>query len=128
MFDHKKLKVGDVFYGIKEKNQAFNRAKIQMELDGVDWFRYDKPLRTYELENYEVLGILRKELEGEWDTNSEPEVTEYYVQYKSTTEVRPLMMDFVEYLMTEKHYFVDKDEALDYIKTLEAEAREMDKT
>jgi len=128
MFDHEKLKVGDVFYGIKEKNQAFNRAKIQMELDGVDWFRYDKPLRTYELETYEVLGILRKELEGEWYLDSEPEATEYYVQYKSNTEVLPLMMDFVEYLMTKKHYFVDKDEALDYIKTLEAEAREMDKT
>ena len=123
MFDHKKLKVGDVFYSIKEHNQAFNRAKIQMELDGVDWFRYDKPLRTYELETYDVLGILRKELEGKWEDEF-PEVTEYYVQNKNCRYV----MDFVEYLMTEKHYFVDKGEALDYIKTLEAEAREMDKT
>ena len=126
MFDHKKLKVGDVFYSIKEHNQAFNRAKIQMELDGVDWFRYDKPLRTYELETYDVLGILRKELEGKWDDEF-PEVAEYYVQYKDENRVSRYVIDFVEYLMTEKHYFVDKDEALRYIETLEAEAREMDK-
>ena len=126
MFDHKKLKVGDVFYGIKEHNQVFNRAKIQMELDGVVWFRYDKPLFTYELETYEVLGILRKELGGKWDDEF-PEVTEYYVQYKDENRVSRYVMDFVEYLMTEKHYFVDKDEALRYIETLEAEAREMDK-
>ena len=127
MFDPKKLKVADVFYGIKEKNEAFNRAKIQMELDGVDWFRYEKPLRTYELETYKVLGILRKELEGKWDDEF-PEVTEYYVQYKVENRVSRYVMDFAEYLMTEKHYFVDKDDALDYTKTLEAEAREMDKT
>ena len=119
MFDHKKLKVGDVFYGIKEKNQAFNRAKIQMELDGVDWFRYDKPLRTYELETYDVLGILRKELEGKWEDEF-PEVTEYYVQNKNCRYV----MDFYG---DENKYFVDEGEALMYIKTLEAEAREMDK-
>ena len=124
MFDPKKLKVGDVFYGIKEKNQVFNRAKIQMELDGVDWFRYDKPLRTYELGTYEVLGILRKELEGKWDDEF-PEVTEYYVQYKIENRVSRYVMDFYD---DENKYFVYEDEALRYIKTLEAEAREMDKT
>ena len=124
MFDHKKLKVGDVFYSIKEHNQAFNRAKIQMELDGVDWFRYDKPLRTYELETYDVLGILRKELEGKWDDEF-PEVTEYYVQYKIENQVSRYVMDFYG---DENKYFVDKDDALRYIETLEAEAREMDKT
>ena len=124
MFDHKKLKVGDVFYGIKESNQAFNRVKVHMELDGVDWFRYDKPLRTYELENYDVLGILRKELEGKWDDEF-PEVAEYYVQYKDENRVSRYVMDFYG---DENKYFVDKEDALDYTKTLEAEAREMDKT
>jgi len=66
MFNPEKLKVGDVFYSVKERNQAFNRKKIQMELDGVDWFRYDRPLRTYEIVKHKVLGIIRKELEGEW--------------------------------------------------------------
>lgn len=124
MFDHQKLKVGDVFYGIKEKNEAFNRAKIQMELDGVDWFRYVKPLRTYELKTYEVLGILRKELEGKWDDEI-PEEAEYYVQYKDEHGVNRYVMDFYG---DENKYFVDKDDALEYIKTMEAEAREMDKT
>jgi hypothetical protein len=119
MFDPKKLKVGDVFYSINESNQAFNRAKIQMELDGVDWFRYDKPLRTYELETYTVLGILRKELEGKWD-DVFSEVTEYCVQYEVENQVTRHVIDFAEYLMAEERYFVDKGDALDYIKTMES--------
>ena len=116
MFDPKKLKVGDVFYSINESNQAFNRAKIQMELDGVDWFRYDKPLRTYELETYTVLGILRKELEGKWD-DVFSEVTEYCVQY----EVENQVTRHVIIPTAAERYFVDKGDALDYIKTMESQ-------
>ena len=126
MFNSENLKVGDKFYSVKERNAAFIRKKIHKEIDGEDWFKYDTPPRTYELETYDVLGILRKELEGKWEDEF-PEVTEYYVQYKDENSVSRYVMDFAEYSMTEKHYFVDKDDALRYIETLEAEAREMDK-
>ena len=121
MFNSENLKVGDKFYSVKERNAAFIRKKIHKEIDGEDWFKYDTPPRTYELETYDVLGILRKELEGKWDDEFS-EVTEYYVQNKNCRYV----MDFAEYLMTEENYFVDKDEALVYKSKLEAEARKLD--
>jgi len=124
MFDKEKLKVGDVFYSVKERNQAFNRAKIQMELDGVDWFRYDRPLRTYEIATYTVLGILRKELEGQWkhDPGGYDLQTDFFVRYQDETHVDAHEMDFYG---GERKYFLDKDEALVYKSELEAEVKEL---
>lgn len=127
MFDPEKLKVGDVFYRVKERNQAFARKKIHQEIDGQDWFRYDRPLRTYEVVTYKVLGILRKELEGEWkhDPGAYDLQTEFYVSYQDETHAGRHEMDF--YGGTDE-YYLDKDECLKYIEVLEAEAREMDMT
>lgn len=127
MFNSENLKVGDVFYSVKERNQAFARKKIHRVIDGEDWFMYDRPLRTYELVTHKVLGILRKELEGQWkhDPGAYDLQTEFFVSYQDETHVGAHVMNFYG---DEDKYFVDKDEALDYIKTLEEEAREMDKT
>lgn len=127
MFDSEKLKVGDVFYSVKERNQAFHRKKIHQEIDGEDWFRYDMPPRTYEIVTYTVLGILRKELEGEWrhDPGGYDLQTEFFVRYQDETHVGTHEMDFYG---GETKYFLDKDEALVYKSELEAEAREMDMT
>ena len=126
MFDPKKLKVGDVFYSVKERNQSFHRKKIHQEIDGQDWFRYDRPLRTYEIETYKVLGIIRKELEGQWKLG-DPEwdlETEFFIQRQDETHVRNVVI----FLDEEDKYYIDKEEALEYIKTLEINAKEMDKT
>lgn len=127
MFDPEKLKVGDVFYSVKEHNQAFKRKKIHQEIDGEDWFRYDMPLRAYEIVTYTVLGILRKELEGQWkhDPGGYDLQTEFFVRYQDETHVGTHEMDFFMY-GGEKKYFLDKDEALVYKSELEAETREMD--
>lgn len=124
-FSPEKLKVGDVFYKVKERNQAFARKKIHQEIDGQDWFRYDRPLRTYEVVTYTVLGILRKELEGEWkhDPGAYDLQTAFYVRYQNETHVGVHEIDF--YGNTDK-YYIDKEEALEYIKILEAEVKEMD--
>lgn len=126
MFDPEKLKVGDVFYSIKERNQAA-RKKIHQEIDGEDWFRYDRPLRTYEVVTYEVLGILRKELEGRWkhDPEGGDLQTEFFVSYQDETHMGNRVMDFYE---DTYKFYLDKDECLKYIEVLEAEAREMDMT
>jgi hypothetical protein len=127
MFDPEKLKVGDVFYRVKEHNTAFHRKKIHKEIDGEDWFKYDVPLRTYEIATYKVLGILRKELEGEWkhDPGGYDMQTEYFVRYKDKTHVGNHEMDFYD---TEKEYFIDIEEAFEHKAKLEKEAREMDMT
>jgi len=124
MFDPENLKVGDVFYSVKERNQAFNRKKIQMELDGVDWFRYDRPLRTYEIVTHKVLGILRKQLEGDWTFGESVELeTGFVVCSQDETHVRTSEFYFDE----NKKYFVDIDEAMVYKETMEQEAKELDK-
>ena len=125
VFDLEKLKVGDVFYSVKERNGAFARKKIHQVVDGEDWFKYDMPLRTYEIVTHEVLGILRKELEGRWKHDPYDLQTEFYASYKDETHVGKHEMNFYG---DEDKYFVDKQECLMYIKTLETAAKELDKT
>jgi hypothetical protein len=125
MFDPEKLKVGDVFYSVKERNQAFARKKIYQEIDEYRWFRYDRPLRTYEIVTHTVLGILRKELEGVWTFGESVELeTGFVIRSQDETHVRASEFYFDE----NKKYFVDIDEAMVYKETMELEAKELDKT
>lgn len=125
MFNSEDLKVGDVFYTVKERNQFFNRKKIHKEIDGVDWFRYDRPLRTYELVTHEVLGIIRKELEGQWPQGEMCELEPGY-NVRSLYEAHERSGEF--YFSETAQYFLDKQTALDYILTLETQAKGLDKT
>jgi hypothetical protein len=126
MFNHEKLKVGDVFYSVKERNQAFARKKIYQEIDEYRWFRYDRPLRTYEIVTHEVLGILRKELEGRWKAapHGIDTATEYHVRYQDETHMGNHVEDFYD----DTKYFVDIAEAMVYKETMELAAKELDKT
>ncbi len=126
MFDSEKLQVGDVFYSVKECNMSFHRKKIHQVIDGEDWFKYDCPLRTYEIVTHKVLGILRKELEGQWkhDPGGYDLQTEFFTSYQDKTHVGTHQMDFYG---DETQYFVDKSAAMDYIKLMELEAKDLDK-
>jgi hypothetical protein len=124
MFNPEKLKVGDVFYSVKERNQAFNRKKIQMELDGVDWFRYDRPLRTYEIVKHKVLGIIRKELEGEWPKG---EICELQTGFNIHSSSSNSEYSGEYYFSENKKYFVDLRRALEYKSQLEAETKQLDR-
>lgn len=124
-FNSENLKVGDVFYSVKERNTAFHRKKIHKEIDGEDWFKYDRPLRTYEIVTHTVLGILRKELEGDWTFGESVELeTGFVVRSQDETHVRTSEFYFDE----NKKYFVDIDEAMVYKETMELAAKELDKT
>lgn len=123
IFNHETLQVGDMFYSVKERNQFFHRNKIHKEIDGVDWFRYDRPLRTYKLTTHEVLGIIRKELDGEWLPGEMCELETIY-NVRSSTEAHTRTEEF--YFSGSGAYFVDKQKALEYMKMLEDQAKEMD--
>jgi hypothetical protein len=119
------LKVGDVFYGVYERNTSFHRKKIHREIDGEDWFKYDRPLVTYELVTYKVLGILRKELEGEWKFGDEYDLeTEFFIQSTNDTHVQ----NYTDTLDFEEKYFLDRNEAISHIRSLEQQTREIDKS
>jgi hypothetical protein len=124
-FDSTKLKVGDVFYEIHEHINTFKNRKEHRVIDGEDWFKYTIPVRTYTISTLKVLGILRKELEGEWtDLEKSDLYTQYYVEYDYRNSTQTITMDFYDDPDT---YYFDKDEALARIEILDAAAREMDK-
>lgn len=64
MYDLNELTIGDKFYKVSETNLAFNRKKIHTMIDGVQWFRYENPLREYYISTYEIVGIVRHSIEG----------------------------------------------------------------
>jgi len=124
-FDETKLKIGDVFYEIHEHINTFKNRKEHRVIDGEDWFKYTMPIRTYTLSTLKVVGILRKELEGEWtDLEKSDLYTQYYVEYDYKNSTQRITMDFYDNLDT---YYFDKNEALARIEILDAAAREMDK-
>lgn len=124
MFNSEKLKVGDVFYSVKECNQAFARKKIHRVIDGEDWFRYDRPIRTYEIVKHRVLGILRKQLEGAWPKGEMCEL-ETGFSVHSSSSATDYCGEF--YFSENNEYFIDLRMALEHKSKLEAEARELDK-
>ena len=125
-FDSTKLKIGDVFYQIHKHLNTFQNRKEHRVIDGEDWFKYTKPICTYTISTSKVVGILRKELEGEWtDLETSDLYTQYYVEYPYKNSTQRITMNF--YLEDLDTYFFDKDEALARIEILEAAAREMDK-
>jgi hypothetical protein len=111
---------------VKERNTAFHRKKIHQEINGEDWFKYDRPLRTYEIVTHKVLGILRKELEGQWkhDPGGYDLQTEFFVRYQDETHAGTHEMNFYD----DTKFFVDIDEAMVYKESMELAAKELDKT
>ena len=65
MIDFSILKFGDKVYFVESKLQAFQRKKITSVIDGVEWFRYDHPIREYEIREYTYVGRTETHTVGE---------------------------------------------------------------
>jgi hypothetical protein len=123
MIDPNVLKVGDVFFDVREQNNGLFRTKIRQEIDGVEWFRYDKPVFTYKIVECLVLGILEKNLKGTWDPDGKYELeTCYYIE----DDTQRYAYGFYE-LSNDQNIFIDKSEALLYKETMELKAKEIDR-
>jgi hypothetical protein len=59
------------FYSVEETNNCLIRTKIHKNIDGVDWFRYSIPLRTYTVVTYQVLGTSKVIIDGEWEVGGD---------------------------------------------------------
>ena len=124
--DVTKLKVGDVFYGVKDTNNLYHRKKVHQTIDGEDWFKYEIPRVTYEPVTYTVLGILTKIVEGEWeDTDWEllPEIFMDMALESGTNSRFTMYIDDME----SKTYFIDKVDALSYIDSMKEKDKEIDR-
>lgn len=61
------------FYSVEETNNFFTRKKIHKNIDGVDWFTYSIPIRTYTVVVYQVLGTSKVIIDGDWDVPADEE-------------------------------------------------------
>jgi hypothetical protein len=59
------------FYLVEETNNYLKRTKIHKNIDGVDWFRYSMPIRTYTVVTYQVLGISKVIIDGDWEIDGD---------------------------------------------------------
>jgi hypothetical protein len=57
MIEFNNLSFGDKVYQVTEDLHVFNRKKIIMvDENGVEWYRYDKPVRVYSVAEYTYVG------------------------------------------------------------------------
>lgn len=130
MIDPNTLKVGDKFYKVEESNTALFRSKIYQEIDGVDWFRYNRPVFTYSVVECTVLGIVKKTLDGTWDFDESTYQLEdeWYIEFfdrDNRNYSRTTYCDSFEFTLDD--VFIDKADALVYKEIMEQKAKEIDR-
>jgi hypothetical protein len=67
------------FYLVEETNNCLTRKKIHKTIDGVDWFRYSMPIRTYTVVTYTVLGTSKVIIDGDWEVDGDYLESKAYV-------------------------------------------------
>ncbi len=74
-----RLEIGTKVYFVEEDNHAFHRKKIYFkDANGVEWFRYDQPLRTQTKTEHTIVGRVLKIVEG-LVPSMENHIDEYYL-------------------------------------------------
>ena len=130
MIDVEKMSVGDVIYAVDETNHAFHRKKIKTVFEGQEWFRYEKPLRSYKIMEYKIVGILKKRLDGEWPDGQEyDKETEFYIS-KDPEGVNDQNTYYCSDLNQDifREYFATVEEAQVHKVELELKAKELDES
>lgn len=87
MIDLGKLQLGDVLYHISRVNTVLSRKKFKMtDVNGVEWYRYDKPIWLYNIHEIMYVGNVVKICRGNV-YNIADHQDEYYFEYKSTNSI-----------------------------------------
>jgi hypothetical protein len=82
MINPEELNFGDKLYIVNETNNAFSKRKLTTVIDGVKWFRYDRPDYDYPIDEVVYCGRMDSTFEGEVDL-SEYVKTYYYFKNKN---------------------------------------------
>lgn len=82
MIDFSKLNFGDAVYNITDNLHAFSRKKIfKVDADGVEWFRYDKPGRTFGVDVFAYVGRVESHVFGSVP-REDVDDTKYFIENK----------------------------------------------
>lgn len=113
--DIETLNVGDTFYAvIKNVNYTSDPSKITKKIDGVEWYRYEKPKASYDVQKNRVLGVVRPQIEGVWGNHERSYLeTKLYVEITAGSAVERGFL--CESEIDETKMFVDKSQALAYV-------------
>jgi hypothetical protein len=132
-FDANQLKVGDIFYTVRTKYNVGKNRKETRTIDGEQWCKYVSPILEYSLIINEVVGIITKKLDGKlMDSIGNMEVVDPYTLatefcIKVIGDPEPHNISYDQFIVGEQmNIFLDKDDALLYIKQQDAIAKEMD--
>lgn len=117
------LEIGTKVYCVEETNLAFHRKKIFMtDENGVEWYRYDKPLRTHSMSEHTIVGRVLKNVDGHVPS-IENHVDEYYLE---TSEM--IYANEIDESNEWRGYFLDKDDALAWLEHRKAEAERIERS
>jgi len=110
MIDISKFKIGDTIYTVDEKNNAFLKKKITTVIDGVEWFRYDRPHYEYTIKEIIYCGKVIHIITGQIDDDNGYE-TEYHFKYPDGN----IFYEYEGVIPQLNDWFATKKEAEDYI-------------
>lgn len=112
MINEKDIKFGDIIYVVETKNNAFNNKKIRMlDDDGVEWYRYEKPHREYQIIEIVYCGKVTFIEEGEVRFDEDRQI-EYHFKYPDGSIYSAYKEDIEFY----DGWFSKKSEAEEYIE------------
>jgi len=104
---------------------ALSRKKIRkVDNDGVTWYRYDKEIRDYNIEEWEVTGKITFLVEGELNSYSTYVDEESRVEYAlaSSEGDEAITNDF----FNDDEFYLTREEAEARIAELQSRDREID--
>lgn len=120
--ENKRLAIGTKIYHVEEDNNVLKRQRIYTTIDGVEWYRYDQPLRTQRMTERTIVGRVLKTIEGSIP-DEEDHVDQYYLDDGSTLDITDInkVNDWYGYLL-------DKEEALDWIEKRQKETERIERS
>ena len=110
--------IGYKFYELRERLNTFSRSKETKIIDGEEWYRYDKPVRTYTIHEWTVIGIVSSVIKGELieftrECYNNEFGTETYLHCTSTSDKPSVyyLNDLEDYLESATYYFTSREQA-----------------
>jgi len=102
--------IGDKLYFVNTKLNTFARQKIKMvDANGIEWYRYDKPVADITLETHTIVGSLEIKCHGEVPADEFTEAT-YYTDLGQALYANEVDNNSL------KTWFTKEEEAMQYLE------------